>query len=178
MKTRNGIQLFGTLEFERFEVNIVDIAVILLDPAYEFEHFISWTDQPVVLTQEITVVGLKYSTASDTINVYAKRTAVDMIENFGSGSALFQASYYSFEGCSGTGVVTAAVNGVAKVVGVHVASHEDSAISSVREGQHTADSIFADFEGSVMSVVHGHKSYCLVCEVARVPDLIALLNTA
>ena len=173
--TRNGVQLSGILEFERFEENMVDIAVILLDVGSEFNHFIPWIDQPVVLTQHITVVGLKYGSVGDVINTYARSTTVDMIEEFGPRSALFQAQYYSFDGCSGAGVVTTTVNNTVKVVGVHVASHEDTAI--VEKKRKRVTSKVANFEASVQSVIHGHKAYSLVCEIARVPDLVALLNT-
>ena len=172
--TRNGAHFSGIVEFERFEKNMVDIAVILLDVGSEFNHFIPWIDQPVVLTQHITVVGLKYASVGDIVNTYARSTTVDMIEEFGPNSALFQAQYYSFDGCSGAGVVTTTVNNVAKVVGVHVASHEDTAIVGKRK---RVTPQFANFEASVQSVIHGHKAYSLVCEIARVPELVALLNT-
>lgn len=171
--TRNGVHFSGIVEFERFEENMVDIAVILLDGDSEFNHFIPWVDQPVVLTQNITIVGLKYGSIGDIVNTYARRTTVDMIEHFGPNSALFQAQYYSFDGCSGAGVVTTNVRNIVKVVGVHVASHEDTARTGKRKRvkfQH------ANFEASVQSVIHGHKAYSLVCEIARVPDLVALLN--
>jgi hypothetical protein len=173
--TRNGAHFSGIVEFERFEKNMVDIAVILLDVGSEFNHFIPWIDQPVVLTQHITVVGLKYASVGDIVNTYARSTTVDMIEEFGPNSALFQAQYYSFDGCSGAGVVTTTVNNVAKVVGVHVASHEDTTATVGKRKRDTSD--FANFEASVQSVIHGHKAYSLVCEIARVPELVALLNT-
>jgi len=180
--TRNGVHLTGKVEFERFEKNMVDIAVILLDSTLAYTHYIDWTNQRVKLTQDITVVGLKYSIVGDTVNTYARRTTVDMIEEFGSTSALFQAQYYSFDGCcSGTGVVTVTETNVVKVVGVHVASHEDMSSSSSRSSQiqgkrkYSIDS-YGDFEASVDSAIHGHKAYSLVCEIARVPDLVHLLS--
>lgn len=178
--TRNGVHLAGKVEFERFEKNMVDIAVILLDSTLAYTHYIDCTNQRVKLTQDITVVGLKYSIVGDTVNTYARRTTVDMIEEFGPTSALFQAQYYSFDGCSGTGVVTVTENNVVKVVGVHVASHEDmssSSRSSQIQGKrkYSIDS-YADFEASVHSAIHGHKAYSLVCEIARVPDLVQLLS--
>jgi hypothetical protein len=175
LTTRSGDHFSGIVEFERFEENMVDIAVILLDAGSEFIHFIPWIDRPVQLTQPITVVGLKYSRVGDAVDVYARRTAVDMIENIGSSSALFQAQYYSFEGCSGAGVVTTTVNNAVKVVGVHVASHEDTTNTGKRK---RITPTFANFEASVQSIIHGHKAYSLVCEIARVPDLVALLNSS
>ncbi len=151
---------------------MIDIAVILLDVGSEFNHFVPSNDRPVVLTQHITVVGLKYPSVGDIVNTYARSTTVDMIEEFGSSSALFQAQYYSFDGCSGAGVVTTTVDNIVKVVGVHVASHEDTTVIVGKRKRH-----LANFEASVQSVIHGHKAYSLVCEIARVPELVALLNT-
>ena len=61
-----------------------------------------------------------------------------------------------------------------KVVGVHVAvaSHENTTIA----GTKSQISKFVNFEASVLSVIHGHKAYSLVCEIVRVPDLVALLK--
>ena len=124
--TRNGTQLNGHVEYEKFEENLVDIAVILLDDASEFPNFVEWTDEPVKLTQEIIIVGLKYSSFGDAVNPYAKKSSVDMIEEFGIDSAFLQAAYYSFDGCCGTGVVTSLIDHSVKVIGVHIASHEDT----------------------------------------------------
>ena len=73
IRTRNGTFLSGVVEFERFDENMVDIAVILLDVGLKFNNFMLWSDQPVVLTQLITVVGLNYGTVSDIMNTYARR---------------------------------------------------------------------------------------------------------
>jgi hypothetical protein len=172
--TRNGIKLFGRLEFEKFESNMVDIAVILLDSPSEFIYYMELADEPVKVLQEIIVVGLKYGSVGDMINYYARKSSVDSIEELGPNSALFQAQYYSFDGCSGGGVITVASSSSAKVVGVHVASHEDSSNRPAKQRKITS---FANFEADVESVVHGHNSYSLVCEMSRVPEIVNLLKT-
>lgn len=63
-------------------------------------------------------------------------------------------------------------NNTVSVVGIHVASHNDPQIQKKRKLIGSTD-----LEGSVLSSVHGHTAYSLVCEVARVPDLVNLLNS-
>lgn len=175
--TRNGKKMSGKVEFERFEENLVDVAVIKLEATSEFDHYIAHCDEPVKLDQPLKVVGLKYATIGDSVSHYVRRTCVEMIEEFCETSALFQAQYYSLDGCSGTGVVTAVYGKALKVVGVHVASNEDSTLLSP-DGKPTKKRSFARFEASIASAIHGHKAYSLVCDIARVPDLMALLNNA
>jgi hypothetical protein len=122
LRTRNGTALKGIIDFLIFSRDEVDIAVIVLDDGNFITHFIPWSEEPVVLTQKVTVIGLKFSVKSDEVYPYARTSSVDMIE--GGNSTLFQAQYYNFDGCSGTGVVTALKNGAIAVVGVHVASHD------------------------------------------------------
>ena len=171
LRTRNGTILKGKIEFVRFTRDVVDIAVILLDDGSFFEHYIPWSDEPVYLTQPILVVGLRYSHGTDMVMPYARTTNVDMIEN--GDSTLFQATYYNFNGCSGTGVVTSLRDGVCEVVGVHIASHDDSSLESPKKKK----KIMNELEASVSSKIHGDSAYSLVCEIARVPELIAHLNS-
>ena len=176
IRTRNGTKLFGVVEFERFEPNLVDIAVILLDSPSSFEHFMVPCLQPVVLDQPLRVIGLKYAAIGDSVSTYVRRSYVEMIEEYGDSSALFQAQYYSFDGCSGAGVVTVAVGNRLEVVGVHVASHEDSTVTAEAPSKKKRGDTEFNFEASIASAIHGHKAYSLVCEIARVPDLVELLN--
>jgi hypothetical protein len=171
--TRNGTKIIGRVEFERFEKNMVDVAVIVLGSSTVFNDFMPYSDQPVRLAQPIAVIGLRYSSFCDTVGTYAQISAVESIENLGDNSALFQAQYYNFDGCSGTGVITAAVGNVLRVVGVHVASHDDTTLGGPRGKKKRT---ISDLKASVVSAIHGHTSYSLVCEIARVPDLLALLS--
>eukprot|EP01035_Chromulina_nebulosa_P035079 gene35079-47134_t len=108
---------------------MVDIAVILLGVGSEFNHFIL------------------------SLFTYARSTTVDIIEEFFPSSALFQAQYYNFDGCSGAGVVTTTVNNIVKVVGVHVASHEGTTAKAGKRKRK-----FVNFEASDQSVIHGHNA--------------------
>lgn len=166
--TRRGIRLSGKVEFEKFEANVVDIAVIVLDEESEFSDYLPHTRTKVELLQHITVIGLKYLSVSDHIGEYAHQSAVNSIEDFQPECALFQASYYNFDGCSGTGVATAVVSGKLVVVGVHVASHDDSSLHPTKKQKKDSDLDAA----SIVSAIHGHTAYSLVCEIARVPDLL------
>lgn len=168
--TRRGIQLSGRIEFQRFESNIVDIAVIVLDEGSEFRDYLPWTQTKVRLTQPIAVIGLKYASVGDYIGEYVRKSAVDSIEKFDPNCALFQASYYNFDGCSGTGVVTTEVDGKLVVVGVHVASHNDSSLKPTKKQKKVS------LDASISSAIHGHTAYSLICEIARVPELLQHLD--
>jgi hypothetical protein len=174
--TRNGTVLFGRVEFEEFAPDMVDIATIALEDEFEFTHFIECSFERVQLLQKLVVIGLKYGSCGDAVFPYARSTSVEMIEEVGDDSALFQASYYSFDGCSGAGVVTKVVNSIPKLIGVHVASHEDS--SSTGAVKRKRKATFANFEADIRSEIHGHKAYSLVCEIARVPSLTTLLSSS
>jgi hypothetical protein len=75
-------------------------------------------------------------------------------------------------------VVTTMVNDRFEVVGVEVATHdstkgvgdkrsiEDLSLKQVRKDIH-----------SICSDLHGHSAYCLICKVARVDELVELLNS-
>jgi hypothetical protein len=171
LRTRRGTNLKGIVEFVLFSRDLVDIAVILLDDGNFFENFIPWSEEPVALTQNVTVVGLKFSRNNDEVVPYARKTSVDMIE--GGDSTLFQAQYYNFDGCSGTGVVTSLLNGVFAVVGVHIASHDDKLKP---ESSKKKKRTLSELEASIASDLHGYTAYSLVCEIARVPKLVAHLK--
>ena len=124
---------------------MVDIAVILLGVGSEFNHFIL----SLLCWPKIS----KYASAGDIVSTYARSTTVDIIEEFFPSSALFQAQYYNFDGCSGAGVVTTTVHNIVKVVGVHVASHEGTTAKAGKRKRK-----FANFEASVQSVIHGRNA--------------------
>jgi hypothetical protein len=174
--TRNGTALYGRVEFEEFVPDMVDIATIVLEDAFEFTHFIECSFERVQLLQRIVVIGLKYGSRGDAVYPYTRLTAVQMIEEEGDDSALFQATYYNFDDCCGAGVITKLVNSIPKLIGVHVASHEDS--SSAGAVKRKRKATFANFEADIRSEIHGHKAYSLVCEIARVSSLITLLSSS
>lgn len=170
--TKNGVVLWGYIEFELFVESKVDIAVVVLEEAYEFVHFLQLATSPVKLIQRIFVVGLKNESNGIDVNIYARSITVDMIEEYEDG-ALFHTSYYNFEDCFGTGVIVTVENNVPKVVGVHVTTHEDSRYYHSKK---VSANIVGVFDAVIKSEIHGRHAYCLICEIARVPSLIALLE--
>jgi hypothetical protein len=106
--------------------NEVDIPVILLYDGFAFENFIPWSAPPVYLIQYVNVVGLKYSGKADDVHPYVLSTSVIMVE--GGDSTLFQARNYNFESCSGTEIVTTLVGGQVVLIGVRIASHDNSLV--------------------------------------------------
>ena len=175
-----GDKFKGTVAMVVFEVELVDIAVIELEIGVLFSCFTPVAVEPPVRYLEVVyIVGLKVNSRDDAMPaVYESK--VNIIEP-GERNALFQSSYVSFDSLSGAGVVVKKVGGVSKVVGVHVASHDSTtATPPVEKAEHTVDS--AGFESvsvalaSLSSNIHGHSAYTMVCEIARVPALIAFLR--
>ena len=87
-----------------------------------------YSDKPMSFAQPIAVVGLKYASVGDSVGTYARVSSVESIKERGDTSALIRVQYYNFDGCSGTGVITAIVGNVLRVAGVHVASHDDTTL--------------------------------------------------
>ncbi len=186
LTTINGTKLAGKVVVSCFEENLVDIALVQLNNPFNFDNFVPWSNEPVRLAQDILVVGLRYETFGEQLAPYARKSSVDLIEK-SFGSALFQASYYNFDGCSGAGVVTTKRNGTLSVIGVHVASHEDPRVAD-DDYTHEESSfgtkntkkkkkVDKEFiEASINSAIHGHTSYSLVCEIGRVEDVVHFLR--
>jgi hypothetical protein len=123
VRTAKGVSLSTKFVFVRFQINVVDIAVVKLVLKDEkFNCFVPPCKRLVLLEQPIHVIGLR-ATTHDSVDQYSKIFNVELIER---ETTFFQASYYNFDGCSGTGVVTTMVNDRFKVVGVHVATHDST----------------------------------------------------
>jgi len=179
IRTSSGVMLKGTVAMDVFEQELVDIAVIELERGKQFASFTPIAVQSVRLLEVVYVAGLKVNSRDEAMAaVYESK--VNIIEP-GENNALFQSSYVSFDSLSGAGVVVKQVGGVLKVIGVHVASHDNTtATPPVEKAEHTADS--AGFESvsvalaSLSSNIHGHSAYTMVCEIARVPALVDFLR--
>ena len=117
-RTKTGVALTGTVEYVKFEEELVDIAVVVLDDNLYFEKFLPWRTPKVTITQPILCFGLK--NGGDSTAPFALTANVNLIENE-TDSALFQSTYYSYDGCSGAGIVTTLKNNILSVVGVHIA---------------------------------------------------------
>ena len=171
--TNRGVTLTGRVEFAEYTETLVDIAVIILDENIYFEDFLPWTPRPVNLTQPLVVIGLRAESNSDNFSPCGLTTSVFFISRR-LGSSFFLSSYYSFDDCFRPGIVTATINGIISVVGVHIASHKDSRfINAIKMSNKRTRS---DLEVNITSDIHGRGNYCVICEVARVPDLVSLLK--
>jgi hypothetical protein len=170
----------GVIVYHDFRVNRVDIAVIeLTKQGDKFPNYIDVHFGRMKLIDPLYVVGLKVGAADEaTESVY--KCEVNLIER-AEDSAMFQASYSSFDGLSGAGVVTCVDRGITKVVGVHVASHDDTRkhteVKMTKRKNESANAGRVDLAlESIASSIHGHHAYCLICEVARVPTLVSFLR--
>jgi hypothetical protein len=175
VRTAKGVSLSAKVVFVQFEINVVDIAVVQLDSKdKKFDCFVPPCKTRVRLEQPIHVIGLR-ATTHDSVDQYSKISNVELIEQ---DTTFFQACYYNFEGCSGTGVVTTLVNGRFEVVGVHVAIHDSTiGVGAKRSIKDLSLEQVHDDNLSICSELHGHSAYCLICEVARVDELVEFLNS-
>lgn len=162
-----------------FEPDLVDIAVIELINNGVFPHFTPILGRrQVSLLESVYIIGYKIDSRDAAMEAMFDGK-VNVIERH-ERSALFQSAYVSFDSLSGAGVVVKKERNEFRVIGVHVASH-DSTVSSppVKKVKHTE---IADYESvsvslsSLSSNIHGHAAYTVICEIARVPELIELLQ--
>jgi len=139
-----------------------------------FEHYIPICRVPVYLGQEIAVIGL-VSNFKDDATLSFETCKVTLINS----GALFHSNYVGREGLSGSAVIVSLGSTGYHVVGVHVGTHDDTAspppINKTRKGGHASAEEAADSASSLASSLHGHMAYCLICEVARMPDIMAAL---
>lgn len=179
LHTSSGVEFNGTVALDVFEQELVDIAVIELKNGKQFPFFTPVAVQSVRLLDVVYVAGLKVNSRDEAMAaVYESK--VNIIEP-GENNALFQSSYVSFDSLSGAGVVLKQVGGVLRVIGVHVASHDNTtATPSVEKAEHTVDSAGLESVSvalaSLSSNIHGHSAYTMICEIARVPALIDFLR--
>ena len=171
--TRHGTKLSGKIGFMKYEPDLADIAVVDLDEGHEFPNFVQYSTAPVKLLQTIVVIAMQMNGKGE-YELSAQTCEVTRIEG-SDGSSLFQSTYYSVDGMSGAGVVTILKEGRCEVVGVHVASH-DTTIAIKQSSTITVKKVNSDMM-TINSNIHGHHAYCLVCEIFRVEDLLAYLDT-
>lgn len=172
----HGIKRIGTVIISRFAVDKVDISLVELNQdQIPFDFFIEVSKKPVYLRQAIIVVGFISSPGHHT-EVFAKDCRVTTVE---TDSSLFRSDYSSERGMSGAAVIVAVENGEDRVVGVHVGTHDDTQpppkIKGSKTGNHANAASVSDSQSSLAGAIHGHTAYCLICEVARVNDVIEVL---
>lgn len=179
LHTHSGALLQGKVVLNVFEQDLVDIAVIELIDDGVFPHFTPVLGcRPVKLLESVYIVGYKLD-ARDMAMEAMFDSKVNVIERF-ERSALFQSSYVSFGSLSGAGVVVMKDRNDFKVIGVHVASNEKTIYSSpVIKTEDIGPTSYKSGNvapTSFSSNIHGYSAYTVVCEIARVPELIAFLR--
>lgn len=168
----------ATVIFSKFVELQVDIAVVeLCDGEDVFPVCIPISTHSARLLQPIIVVGIT-SGLDDTATVYAAQGQVTLIEPTG---ALFRSTYACHDGLSRAGVIVAIEDGTFHVVGVHVASHDNTEapppIKKMKSSAASADSVSENTQ-SLASSIHGHTAYCLICDITRVPDAIEVIQAS
>jgi hypothetical protein len=172
----SGEMFRGTVVKNVFEPELVDIAVIELNTGQQFTHFTPVSAYSVRLLDVVYVAGLKVNIRDEAMPaIYESK--VNIIEP-GENNALFQSSYVSFDSSS---VVVRQVGNDLRVIGVHVASHDNTtATPPVERAKDTEDSAGHESVSialaSLSSNIHGHSAYTMICEIARVPELIAFFR--
>jgi hypothetical protein len=178
IRDSRGKEYHGHVGLSVFEADKHDIAVITLLDGHRFTHFKPFSRTEVKLGQALHI----FSYTRDIHDHYRpsyKRAYVATIED---GTSLFQSEYYSTEGMSGSGVLISDIDGDMSVVGVHVASHEKTVAVEARRGKESEslkEFIRTTYNldmATINSNIHGHGAYTLVCEPARVPAVVALLD--
>ena len=88
--TRSGITMAGTIGFDRFSSQSVDITVIDLTGDIEFESYVPCSEVPVKNGQRLVIVSLGVTTTGE----YEKATDFSRVRLIERDTALFQATYY------------------------------------------------------------------------------------
>ena len=173
-----GVSRKGKIIFVKFEPMKVDIAVVELDFGVTFSSFVPPCQHTVKLGQKIRVVGwLPSLINSDEYSEFFGESSVVLIEK---GSTLFRAQYYCEDGLSGAGIIVCLDDGAFRVIGVHVASHDSTEeppkIKKAKLGDGADAKSVSDSSSSLAASIHGHTAYNLICEIARVENLLPLIS--
>ena len=165
----------ATVILSRYLQNEVDMALLQLNAdETPFDAFIEIRREPVQLGQQLALVGL-VSNSRDETTTYFETFQVAVID----AGALFQSTYYARKSLSGSAVIVSIDNGEFHVVGVHVGTQDDTEapppIKKGRKGSYASANNVAESQQSLADSLHGHTAYCLICEVARVSDIVSAL---
>jgi hypothetical protein len=175
IRDSRGKGYHGRVGLSVFEADKHDIAVITLLGGHRFTHFKPFSRTAVKLGQALHI----FSYTRDIHDHYRpayKRTYVATIED---GTSLFQSEYYSTEGMSGCGVLVSDIDGDFSIAGVHVASHDKNVAVHARRGEKSESAEYTTYHLDMVTMnsnIHGHGAYTLICEPARVPDVVAFVD--
>lgn len=186
---RHGHLRAGLVKKNWYSANIVDIALIVLNPgSAPFESFMPVHTTPVKLGSELGVMSRRAVPGTDEYTECYEKSNVNAIIK---DTSIFHSTYYAEAGMSGCGVVTVPAGNRFALAGVHVASHDKTEAVDTLESDADADTRpskkrarttvtreeFNDAMMTVNSNIHGHGSYCLICEVSRVDGLLDLIHS-
>lgn len=171
--TTKGVRLTAKIIFSRFEQHKVDIAVLKLDEGC-FKHFIPVHEQKVSLLAQFYVVGMK----GDESVLFAAPSTVNTVR---PKCAILEASYCSCLGLSGAAVVAVIEDQQLRVLGVHVGAHEDDPVVMDKVDPAKANEVVDNTSlsqalTSFSGASHGRTAYTMICDVGRVPGLVAFLK--
>jgi hypothetical protein len=175
LRTTRGIERFGTVVFCSFRPFEVDIAVVELAMGEaDFEHTIEIAQHPVRIGQEIRILGLKKN-RHDEIGPYFARCEVNYIDP-SVESSIIESDYTSHDGLSGAGIITIVEGSRYHVIGVHVASHDETvAPPNQKKPKRTLKETGEDLD-SISSGLRGHRAYTMICEAIQVVGLHEFLR--
>lgn len=182
---RRGIARQGFVKRSWYNQSTVDIAVIeLVDGSAPFEFHMPVNPTPVRIGLELSVISRRAVDGSDKYIECLEKSNVNAIID---GTSIFHSTYYAEAGMSGCAVVAVLVGRTFSLTGVHVASHDKTkAVEAIvadvqptkKRRTYGGNVTREEFDEAMMTVnsnIHGHGSYCLVCEAARVEGLLELL---
>lgn len=181
---RHGISRQGFVRESWYLANIVDIALIELnEDSTSFDSFMPVHTTPVELGDGLNVISRRAVPTPEEYTEFLETTAVIAVMR---NTSLIQSTYYSEAGMSGCGVVATRVGNSFALVGVHVAKHDTttpveplSSAGPPSKKRKLLGVTREEFDEAMMTVdsnIHGHGSYCLICEISRVDGLLEMLS--
>ena len=174
--TNRGQKLAATIVFSRFKHEAVDIAVLMLDSPHKFDDFITVHGKPMQELEKMYVFGMKLEN-NETPQDFSAECQVNTVRKKG---AIIEADYPGHRGLSGAPVVTVVENNALRVVGVHVGTHGESAVidkgSTENQSQFASRKDVHDALSTFSHDNHALSSYAMICDVARVKDLMKFLS--
>ena len=176
LRTMNGHKLNARVVFCAFSEHEFDIAVVELLPGEaDFLHFVELARRPVIIGQYMTILGMKKNIHDD-LGYYRATCQANFIDP-SENSAIIQSDYTSHKGLSGAGIFVIIEDGQYHLVGVHVASHDETSAPPNKLQKNRTKKQLGDSVDSLSDDIHGHRAFTMICEAYRVPDLKSFLES-
>lgn len=163
----------GTLYKQWYEADERDISLIKLNKKQSpFQHWLRVLERPIEINEKIGVLSLMPNLKNKLKFAY-QETKIFLIED----TTLCRSQYYAMDGLSGCGAITEVQpDGEVMVVGVHVASHNNTEkpppVKKVKKSTAADAKSVSASVSSLSGSMHGHSSYCLICIANLVPELM------